>query len=86
MKIIIAGAGKIGYAIAAALSGEGHDLTVIDKNPQAINKMSNELDLICIEGSATDSETLREAGAEEDSAIRRVESVRSISTPSGLQL
>ena len=65
MKIIIAGAGKIGYAIAAALSGEGHDLTVIDKNPQAINKMSNELDVICIEGSATDSETLREAGAEQ---------------------
>lgn len=65
MKIIIAGAGKIGFAIAAALSNEGHDITVIDKNPAAISRMSNELDVICIEGNATNSETLKEAGAEE---------------------
>lgn len=65
MKIIVAGAGKIGYAIAAALSQEGHDITVIDKNPAAINRISNDLDLICIEGSATNSETLKEAGAAE---------------------
>lgn len=63
MKIIIAGAGKIGYAIAEALSQEGHDITIIDKNSSAINRASNELDLICVEGSATNSETLLEAGA-----------------------
>ena len=65
MKIIIAGAGKIGYAIAQALSQEGHDITVIDKDSAAINRISNELDLICIEGSATNSATLIEAGARE---------------------
>lgn len=63
MKIIIAGAGKIGYAIAEALSNEGHDITIIDKNSAAINRVSNELDIICVEGSATNSETLLEAGA-----------------------
>lgn len=65
MKIIIAGAGKIGYAIAAALSQEGHAITVIDKNAAAISKASNELDVICMEGSATNAETLIEAGAKE---------------------
>ena len=63
MKIIIAGAGKIGFSVASILSDEGHDITVIDNNPSTINNLSNNLDVICIEGSATNSETLREAGA-----------------------
>ena len=63
MKIIIAGAGKIGRTVAAILSEEGHDITVIDRNPDIISSISNELDVICVEGSATNSETLREAGA-----------------------
>lgn len=63
MKIIIAGAGKIGHAVAALLSEEGHDLTVLDRDPDTIQEISNELDVICVEGSATSSEILREAGA-----------------------
>lgn len=63
MKIIIAGAGKIGYSAAAILSAEGHDITVIDRLPGIINIVSNNLDVICVEGSATNAETLREAGA-----------------------
>ena len=63
MKIIIAGAGKIGRSVAALLAGEGHDLTLIDHNGELIADVSNELDVICVEGSATNPETLREAGA-----------------------
>lgn len=63
MKIIIAGAGKIGHSVAEILSEEGHDITVIDRDPEIINLLSNTLDLICVEGSATNSETLQEAGA-----------------------
>lgn len=63
MKIIIAGAGKVGHSIAASLSREGHDITVIDRNADTIMQISNELDVICVEGSATNPETLREAGA-----------------------
>lgn len=63
MKIIIAGAGKIGHAVASRLSEEGHDLTVLDRNGDTIREISNELDVICIEGSATSSEVLRGAGA-----------------------
>ena len=62
MKIIIAGAGKVGHSIAASLSMEGHDITVIDRNADTIMQISNELDVICVEGSATNPETLREPG------------------------
>ena len=64
MKIIIAGAGKVGQSVAALLAQEGHDITIIDKDPDTIQTLSNELDVICVEGSATNPEVLREAGAE----------------------
>ena len=75
MKIIIAGAGRIGTAVAADLSHEGHDITVIDKDPTVIAEVSNTLDVICFEGSAANPETLREAGAAEaDLVIAATES------------
>ena len=64
MKIIIAGVGKIGRSVATILSEEGHDITVIDRDDGLIEQISNDLDVICIEGSATNAETLREAGAD----------------------
>ncbi len=63
MKVIIAGAGKIGHSVAATLAAEGHDVTVIDRDPETIGVLSNALDVICVEGSATNPETLLEAGA-----------------------
>lgn len=65
MKIIIAGAGKIGFSVASILADEGHDITVIDNDSSTISNLSNNLDVICVEGSATNSETLLEAGAAE---------------------
>ena len=63
MKIIIAGSGKIGRSVASILAEEGHDITLIDRDSELISQVSNELDVICVEGSATNPETLREAGA-----------------------
>lgn len=63
MKILIAGAGKVGAAVAGLLSDEGHDITIIDRSAERIDTLSNNLDVICVQGSATDAETLTEAGA-----------------------
>ena len=63
MKIIIAGAGRVGIRIAQNLEAEGHDITLIDRDPETIDSASNELDIICCLGSATNLETLNEAGA-----------------------
>ena len=46
MKIIIAGAGKIGHSVAAVLADEGHDITVIDQDPETIQLLSNSLNLV----------------------------------------
>ncbi len=69
MKVIIAGAGKSGYSVAKTLAAEGHDVTVIDKGSSVINSISNALDVICVEGSITNPETLIEAGAEDADLI-----------------
>ena len=65
MKIIIAGAGRIGQGIAQSLEAEGHDITVIDRDAATIESVSNSLDVICMLGSATNPDTLRESGAAE---------------------
>lgn len=64
MKIIIVGAGKIGGAVADQLSAEGHEITVIDNDEQTIYSISNRLDVICVNGDATDLYSLKEAGAD----------------------
>ncbi len=64
MKIVIAGAGRIGGTVAAVLSEEGHDITLIDQDPETIRLASNTMDIICLEGDAADPEALREAGVE----------------------
>ena len=63
MKIIIAGAGRIGSGIVQSLEAEGHDITVIDRDAATIEAVSNSLDVICMLGSATNPDTLRESGA-----------------------
>ncbi|MDO5444255.1 MAG: Trk system potassium transporter TrkA [Eubacteriales bacterium] len=64
MKIIIAGAGRIGSSLAEVLCREGHDISVVDHDPDTIDHISSDADVICLEGSVTDSDTLAEAGAE----------------------
>ncbi len=65
MKIIIIGNGKVGYALARQLSGEEHDLVLIDKDPDALHSADSVLDILCIEGSGASIQTLREAGVKD---------------------
>lgn len=62
MDIIVAGAGKVGYTVAAQLCAEGHSVTVIDRLPERIELVSGSLDVSAICGDA-DIETLKMAGA-----------------------
>ena len=62
MKIVIAGTGKVGRTVAAVLSEEENDVTIIDMDPETVSLVSNDLDVICVEGNAADPEALRGAG------------------------
>ena len=63
MRIVIAGAGKMGMAIAKQLCREGHDLTLIDQHQDHVDNAVNTLDVIGCCGSCAAPETLVEAEA-----------------------
>lgn len=64
MRIVIIGAGKVGYALAHQLLGEGHDLTLVDKKTAALQNAETMLDVMCVEGNGASLRVLREAGAD----------------------
>ena len=61
MKIVIAGAGEMGSHLAKMLSGNGHDITIVDKDPKALDDVGSLADIITIEGDSTAFATLRKA-------------------------
>ena len=52
MKIAIVGAGKLGLKITGALVGGNHSITVIDKNEDILNKVSQQFDVLTVCGNA----------------------------------
>ena len=69
MKIIIIGAGEVGFNIAQRLSEENHDVVVIEKDPNKIRHIQNVIDVQAILGSGTNASTLGEAGIKESDII-----------------
>jgi len=65
MKIIIIGAGKVGYTLAECLTSENKDVTIIDKHTEALEKVENHLDVMCIRGNGVSTNILLEAGVDE---------------------
>ena len=63
MNIVIVGCGKVGTSIATQLNSEGHDISVVDINREAVTRLSESLDVLGIEGNGAVYETLDEAGA-----------------------
>ena len=45
MKIVIVGAGKVGYSLAQRLIQDDHDVYVIDRSPERIHNLENTLDV-----------------------------------------
>ncbi len=62
MKIIIVGAGEVGFHVASHLSLENKEVVIIDKDPEAIRRVSDSLDVQAVEGSGSSPVVLEEAG------------------------
>jgi trk system potassium uptake protein TrkA len=62
LKIIIVGAGEVGFHIASHLALENKDVVVVDKNPEALRRVSDHLDVQVLEGSGSSPVVLQEAG------------------------
>ena len=62
MKVAIAGAGNVGTSIAADLKENGHQVLVIEKDPDLLTKLRPTMDITWFEGDACEVTTLHEAG------------------------
>lgn len=65
MKVIIVGAGEAGFHIASHLALENKDVVVIDKNPNAIRRVSDNLDVQVVTGSGSSPVVLEEVGIQD---------------------
>jgi len=78
LKIVIIGAGEIGYDLAGVLSKERHDVTVLDREKEALNRVTENLDVLCNEGNATSAKDLVDAGVKEADIVIAVTSIDEI--------
>ena len=60
MKIIIAGAGDVGFHLAKLLSFESQDIFLIDTDAERLDYASNHIDVITVKGDATSLKLLKE--------------------------
>ena len=64
MRIIIVGLGKLGTTLAEQISGEDHDVTVIDTHAKLVEETVNRFDVFGVVGSGADCEIQKEAGVD----------------------
>lgn len=63
MFIIVGGAGEVGFHVARALRDEGHDVAVIEPDPQRLERLGD-LDVLSIQGNIASKKVLEEANVE----------------------
>ncbi len=63
MKVIICGAGQVGWQIARHLSGEANDVVIVDNDADLVRRATDTLDVTGIAGFASHPEVLDRAGA-----------------------
>lgn len=64
MRILVVGDGKVGHTVAEQLTREGHDVVIIDKNEDVLQRCEDTLDVLCIRGNGANARTLLDAGVE----------------------
>ena len=69
MKIIICGAGQVGWQIARHLSGENNNVTIVDSNSDLIRRATESIDVQGVLGSASYPDVLEQAGARDADMI-----------------
>ena len=65
MKVLIVGAGEVGFHIASHLARENKDVVIIDKDPAAIRHVSDNIDVQVVNGSGSSPVILEESGIKE---------------------
>jgi len=69
MHVIIVGCGRVGSELAKLLSGEGHDVVVIDKSRESFNRLGDSFNGLTMVGNGFDLALLRQVGIEKADAF-----------------
>ncbi|PIQ90275.1 MAG: potassium transporter TrkA [Candidatus Omnitrophica bacterium CG11_big_fil_rev_8_21_14_0_20_41_12] len=69
MHIIIVGCGRVGAELAKLLSGEDHDVVVIDKNQEAFKRLGGTFNGLTMVGNGFDLALLKQVGIEKADAF-----------------
>ena len=64
MKVMIIGAGKLGYKLAEAMLNSHIDVTLVDSNPKVINRINDHLDVLAVNANGLEFGVLKELGIE----------------------
>ena len=65
MKIVIAGAGAVGFHLARELGVEGHHIAIIDVDAEKLEYLRDRLDVLTVQGGATSRRSLESAGTKD---------------------
>lgn len=65
MRIVVIGAGEVGWHLAARLSAEHHDVVVIERDVDLGERLQGRLDLLVVQGNGASLSTLEEAGVDQ---------------------
>jgi trk system potassium uptake protein TrkA len=80
MRILIVGAGDIGFQLAKQLSQEKHDITIVDKDDQKVRRAQEQLDVLVVEGRGESMKVLEEVD------IKNVDVVAALTDNDGVNL
>ncbi len=64
MYVIVVGCGRVGSQLATFLSEEGHDVAIIDRNPDSFRRLGSTFNGLTVHGLGFDEDVLRESGIE----------------------
>ncbi|MDD5128068.1 MAG: TrkA family potassium uptake protein [Candidatus Omnitrophica bacterium] len=69
MYVIIAGCGRVGAELAKLLSGEGHDVVIIDKSRESFSRLGDTFNGLTMVGNGFDLALLKQVGIEKADAF-----------------
>ena len=72
MKILVVGAGQVGYFLCERLSLEGHEVTLLDRDSARVHASQEQLNVLVVEGNGASAECMERAGIKQADAIMAV--------------
>ena len=78
MKVVIAGAGEVGYHLAKLLTKESHSIVLIDTNAKILKRAESEMDLLAINGSGYSISILDKIGMDDTDLLIAVTSSETV--------